>query len=116
VGHHDRNDLQDQLYTASVEDEKALASQSTESRWNAIDARQVAEETISHFLYPAQRSAPLLAFLFVGRVGIPHELSISLRLIVQEIILVIEIFTVYYLSPNGLLSDFRPAGEIRWAV
>jgi hypothetical protein len=58
--------FKNQLYIASVEDEKALASQSTESRWSAFDARQIAEETIAHFLYPAQRSAPLLAFLFVG--------------------------------------------------
>lgn len=43
--------LQDQLYTLSVEDEKALVSQSPENRWALIDVTQIAEERVSDFLY-----------------------------------------------------------------
>jgi hypothetical protein len=56
------NDLQDQLCTASTKDEKAWATQLTESRWDQINARQIAKERISDFSYLTQRS--VLSWIF----------------------------------------------------
>jgi hypothetical protein len=51
------NDLQDQLSTASTEDEEAWASQSTEGRWDLIHAENIAEERISDLPYLNQSCA-----------------------------------------------------------